>query len=154
MANETESQRQEYGPGKPGYQPAPQGYDSGDITSIRLQRGSCFGTCPVYDVTLSSDGTPTYTAGPFAPRQGDYTGEVGQWEFDNLAAFVIRAGFFSWKDEYRANVTDLPTYQITVTKAVTSKTVLQYGMNEPPDFWVIAEVIDGMSADITWTSSA
>jgi hypothetical protein len=38
------------------------------------------------------------------------------------------------------------------TMSTTSKTVLQYGMNEPPDFWVIAELIDGISADITWTS--
>lgn len=148
-------ERQEYGAGRSGYDPAPLGYDSGDITSITLHRGACFGTCPVYDVTLNSDGTAVYTGGPFAPRQGEHTGEVGQWEFDNLAAFVIRAGFFGWKDEYRLeNVTDLPTYEITVTKAITSKTVIQYGMNEPPDFWVIAEVIDGMSADITWAALA
>jgi len=65
---------------------------------------------------------------------------------------VVRAGFFDWKDEYRLNVTDLPTYEITVTKGGIGKTVLQYGMNEPPDFWVIAEVIDGISHDITWVS--
>ena len=85
------SQSQEYGPGKPGYEPAPVGYEPGEITSIRLHRGVCFGTCPDYDVTLNSDGTATYAGGQFAPRQGDYTGEVSQWEFDNLASFVVRA---------------------------------------------------------------
>lgn len=143
---------QEYGPGAPGYEPAPQNYEPGDIISIKLHRGVCFGTCPDYDLTLNSDGTATYIGGRFVPRQGDYTGEVSQWEFNNLAAFVLRAGFFGWDAEYRlANVTDLPTYTITVAKAGTSKTVLQYGMNEPPDFWVIAEVMDSISNDIAWT---
>jgi hypothetical protein len=147
------TQSQEYGPGKPGYQPAPEDYEPGDITSITLHRGVCFGTCPDYDVTLNSDGTATYAGGRFAPRQGDYTGEFGQWDFDNLAAFVVRAGFFDWKDEYRLeNVTDLPEYSITVAKAGMSKTVVQYGMNEPPDFWVIAEVVDGISHDIAWAA--
>jgi hypothetical protein len=148
MANEPK--RQEYGPGKRGYQPRPQGYDRDDVTSIGLRRGVCFGSCPDYDVVLNSDGTATYRGGSFAPRQGEYTGETSRWEFDNLAAFVLRAGFFDWKDEYRENITDLPTYEITVSRAASTKTVLQYGTNEPPDFWVIAEVIDGMSADITW----
>ena len=144
---------QEYGPGAPGYQPEPQDYEPGEITAVKLHRGVCFGSCPDYDVTLNSDGTATYTGGRFAPRQGDYTGEVNQWEFDNLAAFVVRAGFFDWNDEYRlGNVTDLPSYEITVTRGGSSKTVLQYGMNEPPDFWVIAEVIDGISNEITWTT--
>jgi hypothetical protein len=151
MAYDHDPGKQEYEPGKPGYQPAPQNYEPGDITSITLDRGACFGTCPVYEVTLNSDGSATYSGGPFAPRQGDYTGKGSQWEFDNLAAFVVRAGFFGWDDEYRLpNVTDLPTYKITVTKGGTSKTVLQYGMNEPPDFWVIAEVIDGLADDISW----
>src|SRR6185503_5111354 len=31
-----------------------------EITSVKLERGACFGRCPVYDVTLAADGTAVW----------------------------------------------------------------------------------------------
>ena len=65
--------------------------------------------------------------------------------------FVERAGFFGWDAEHRANVTDLPDYVLTVVRGTETKTVLQNGVDEPADFWVIASLVDGLACDIEWS---
>jgi hypothetical protein len=73
-------------------------------------------------------------------------------DFERLARFVDRAGFFGWQAEHLANVTDLPDYFLTVTRGAESKTVRQNGVDEPADFWVIATLIDGLACAIEWTA--
>jgi hypothetical protein len=121
------------------------------LTSITLRRGPCFGTCPMYEVTLRSDGTATWYGERFVPRLGRYTGEVSVDAYQKLARFIQRAGFFGWQDEYVANVTDTPDYFLTVTTGQRSKTVRQNATDEPPDFWVIATLIDALAATVDWT---
>lgn len=124
------------------------------ITSVHLRRGACFGTCPVYELTLNSDGTAEYLGERFVQRTGPNHGQFNPGDFDKLAGFAIRAGFFEWNDEYRENVTDLPEYRLTVVAGEDTKTVVQYGTDEPPDFWVIAEVVDGIASDVDWMPGA
>lgn len=119
--------------------------------SISLTRGMCFGTCPVYSVTLRADGTATWNGEAFVDRLGEFRGEFWEGEFDRLARFIQRSGFFDWHDEYAEAVTDNPTYTIEVERDGRSKRVLQYATDEPSDFWVIGRLIDSIAAEATWT---
>jgi hypothetical protein len=123
-----------------------------EISSITLRRGPCFGTCPVYEVTLRSDGLATWDGERFVQRVGRYTGEIGLEEYGRLARFVHRAGFFRWEDEYVTNVADLPDYFLTGGVSRAFKTVRQNGTDEPPDFWVIATLVDALAATVHWTA--
>ena len=128
---------------------------AGQIPSVSLERGPCFGSCPVYNVTLRSDGTATWNGERFVDRLGQYEGQVDLNDYDRLTRFVQRAGFFDWQDEYVAgNITDLPNYYLTVVANGETKTVHQYGMDEPPDFWVIATLVDNLAEAIDWSSIA
>jgi hypothetical protein len=120
--------------------------------SITLRRGPCFGTCPEYEVTLRSDGSATWDGERFVQRLGHYRGEVAVDEYDRLARFVQRAGFAQWQDEYVAG-TDTPDYFLTVAMGQQTKTVRQNATEEPPDFWVIATVVDALAATVAWTPS-
>jgi hypothetical protein len=126
-----------------GYQETP--------TSVTLRRGACFGTCPIYEVTLRADGSAAWNGERFVERLGRHTGEVRADEYDRLARFVLRAGFFGWEDEYVADVTDTPDYFLTATTGQRSKTVRQNATDEPPDFWVIATLVDALAASVAWT---
>jgi hypothetical protein len=123
----------------------------GEITSVTLRRGPCFGACPVYEVRLGSDGTATWDGERFVERLGRFRGEVDGNDFAHLAGFVERSGFFHWDSEYVGHVSDLPDYRLTVESAGGTKSVRQNGVDEPADFWVIAALVDGIAAAIDWT---
>jgi hypothetical protein len=123
------------------------------ITSVTLRRGACFGTCPIYEVTLRADGTATWDGERFVDRLGHFEGSVDVNDVARLARFIERADFFAWEDEHLANVTDLPDYFLTVVSSAETKTVRQNGVDEPKDFWVIAAVVDGLACDIDWTAT-
>lgn len=125
-----------------------------EVTSITLRRGACFGTCPIYEVTLNADGTATWDGERFVDRLGQYKGEVDLNDYRRLAGFVQRAGFFSWDPEYVADVTDLPDYILTVAAGGQTKSVRQNGVDEPPDFWVIASLVDHLAEAIDWTATS
>lgn len=123
------------------------------ITTVRLSRGACFGRCPIYAVTLGADGTAIWNGERFVERLGRYQGEVDVNELARLLAFVERAGFFDWDDEYVSGVTDAPDYILTVESDWATKSVRQNASEEPPDFWVIAALVDGLTERIDWQAA-
>jgi hypothetical protein len=126
--------------------------DEASIASVTLRRGPCFGRCPVYEVSLASDGTATWNGERFVDRIGLCRGQVDLNDYDKLTRFVNRAGFFGWEPEYVANVSDLPNYFLTVVTEEQTKTVRQYGVDEPADFWVIATLVDRLAEGVQWTT--
>jgi len=124
------------------------------IISVTLQRGACFGSCPIYEVTLAADGAATWHGERFVDRVGDYQGQADLNDVGRLNRFVSRAGFLGWEPEYVANVTDLPNYFLTVVTEEQTRTVRQYGVDEPADFWVIATLVDHIAESVDWTAAA
>ena len=48
-------------------------------------------------------------------------------------------------------MTDHPGYELEVVRSRVKKTVSQYATDEPPDFWVIAALVDGIAGRLEWT---
>jgi hypothetical protein len=71
-------------------------------------------------------------------------------DFERLASFIERCGFFGWNDRYAAELTDMPEYEITVRRGGSVKSVVQRGVDEPADFWVIASLIDAIAECVDW----
>src|SRR5206468_3818802 len=90
---------------------------SSDISSIKVEHTACFGTCPVYSVTIFRDGRVRYNGIEFVKEKGVRTKTISTGEFQRLAAKVDEIGFFKLKPAYRANITDLPTTVVTVAPA-------------------------------------
>jgi hypothetical protein len=90
----------------------------------------------------------------FTDRIGDYRGKVSLFDFHGLAGFIARCGFFDWNADYSPSIeiTDLPTYALQVWRGRETKTVSQYGTDEPPDFWVLAALVDAVAEKMDWTS--
>ena len=47
-----------------------------DYRSVSLRQGACFGTCPVFTLTLAPDGALTYDGQQYAPFRGLHRGTV------------------------------------------------------------------------------
>lgn len=87
-----------------------------DAGSVSLERGPCFGTCPVYRVTLDRGGRVRFEGRRFVADTGISFGDVPAARVDSLFAELEAAGYFDLADSYSAGdqacqryATDLPT---------------------------------------------
>ena len=85
-----------------------------DIIEIALERTPCFGTCPVYIVTLRRDGRVCYEGQAWVPRIGVFQGRIRERTFDRLAELAISKGFFRLRSSYFRPVTDMASAITTV----------------------------------------
>ncbi|MBL8546784.1 MAG: hypothetical protein JNL81_09975 [Hyphomonadaceae bacterium] len=94
---------------------------------IRLDRGVCFGFCPAYTVTINGEGQVRYEGRSFVNAVGERTATIPRGDVAGLVARFDEIGFERLNDAYRANVTDLPTYRVSITRNGRTKTVVDYG---------------------------
>jgi Domain of unknown function (DUF6438) len=111
------------------------------ITEITLERKGCYGTCPIYKVTLRSDNTFTYIGIKNVTQIGESTGWV---YFDRIAKWMESQGFFNMNDKYAEGWADSEVVVTTAVRDGQRKTVTTYNSGEPPlELWAINAVIDG-----------
>ncbi len=101
-------------------------------TTVTLQRSTCYGTCPSYTVSVTSDGQVSFE-GHVHVQTGKASTRVAPERVANILAAVDQADFRSLKDSYvnqddgcAQTRTDMPGVQITVADARGSKTVNFY----------------------------
>ncbi|MBI3439863.1 MAG: hypothetical protein HY054_14650 [Proteobacteria bacterium] len=99
---------------------------SGPAT-ITMTRTVCFGFCPAYTVTITSDGQVTYVGSSFVNVTGEQHASISPEAVQGLLRGFDAAQFESLNDAYRTNVTDLPTYTIVLERNGRRKTVVDYG---------------------------
>ena len=68
------------------------------ISSVKLERGPCFGSCPVYAIELQRSGTATWHGELYVDRICEFIGEIDAHDFDALCGYIDRAGFYHWSD--------------------------------------------------------
>ena len=84
-------------------------YDPQSVV-IRLERGPCYGSCPVYGVTLYGDGTVRYDGKDHVRVRGSQTAVIAPGAVRSLVEEIERSGFFSMNDAYiQVSITDAPS---------------------------------------------
>ena len=124
-----------------------------DDVRITLTRGVCFGFCPDYTVSITGAGEVTYNGRAFVAVTGEQRAQVSRSEVAALLARFDATGFESLRDEYRANVTDLPTYTLTLERNGRRKSVLDYGggMAGMPDaVHALQDEVDRVAGTSRW----
>jgi hypothetical protein len=115
---------------------------------ITLRRSQCFGTCPDYTLTITGDGTVTFD-GRYYTKAGTATVTIDQEKVIELIREVQKADFFNLSDDYSANVTDIPTYFVSVGLGGKSKQVRDYGAG-PPRLRILENRIDQIVNSAQW----
>lgn len=78
--------------------------------SIKLSRSGCYGTCPSYSVVIHGDGKIEFHGGRYVSIPGDHQARIAPEAAARLLERFRAAGFFEFKANYVASVTDNPTY--------------------------------------------
>ena len=116
---------------------------------IRLDRTMCFGSCPDYSLTITSDGKVTFEGRHHTKVIGTKTTTIDQVKMAELALEVKKADFFDLLDEYSARVTDNPTYTLSIRMGGKSKTVTNYATG-PRRLYLLQDRIDQIVNSDQW----
>jgi len=131
-------------------------------TEIFLQRGPCFGGCPVYSVTIQADGTVIYQGTRFVEQTGEVRSSISQADLQRLVEAFDEARFFKFKDRYneprgftcREFRTDAPSVITSITIDGTSKQVNHYtgciGFSREDKLIALEDLIDEVVNTEQW----
>ena len=125
-----------------------------ETVSIKLSRGGCFGTCPIYKVELRGDGQAIYEGGCFTLVPGRRVYKVSPEAVAKLVERFRAADFWSLEPSYRAQITDSPTYWVTLSIGGQTRTVEDYigkSVGMPPEVAELEAAIDDAAGSPRWT---
>ena len=140
--------------------PAPSNSIPSDFL-VTLERGPCFGTCPVYSLTVSADGRAIFDGIQFVDVQGEQTTTIPTEQVQELVEAILSADFFALQDSYAVSATDLPSITTTVTMQGRTKSVFHYGVGcgtdldiAPPQLCEIEALLETIPASNGWISDS
>jgi hypothetical protein len=126
---------------------------SGEIT---LERTPCFGTCPVYTVTIREDGTVIYNGENHVTVTGEQTSSIQPESAAALFAAFEDAGYFDWDEAYDTQtVTDLPTIITSVTRNGETHQITRYAGDQsaPLALAFLEYMVDELAYTQQWTGA-
>jgi hypothetical protein len=132
--------------------PTPTPDDISDVV-ITLERGPCFGACPVYKLTVYGDGRVVYEGIRFVGVEGTRTASISEEKVRQLVNEFQKIGYFSLDDEYiDTDATDLPSAITSITIAGKAKTVAHYhgDFSAPEELTALEDKIDEIASTEQW----
>jgi hypothetical protein len=120
------------------------------ITEIGLARSPCYGTCPVYSLTLRRDGKAVFVGEHFVDMLGEHNARFDSSDFGTLALAVAQLRFGNLRRHYQVDYTDMPTTMTWLIQSARRRTVEDYGDAGPRRLRQIEGLIDDAAADLTW----
>jgi hypothetical protein len=100
---------------------------------ITLERGACFGTCPIYKVTVSSDGKVTFEGFNYTKTKGKATARIKPKDFQKLVKEFEKIKYFSLDDKYEPGTpncgqaaTDMPYVKSSIQLKGKMKSISHY----------------------------
>ncbi len=120
---------------------------------ISIDRSACFGSCPVYSMTLRGDGYASYIGKMHVDRIGHYRAKVDEQTLQFLAAELKRIDYFAMKDNYDAMVTDVPTITVNCTLNDSTKTIVDR-FGAPTELREFENTLDSVAKTIKWMKVA
>ncbi len=125
--------------------------------SISLKRSGCYGTCPVYTVTLSTTDGIEFFGRSYVAFKGEHTAKADADAVRKLAREFVAADFYSMDAEYIANVTDLPTCVLSISIDGHEKKVEDYAgtwVGMPAVIKDLEEEVDAFAGSQKWVKGS
>jgi hypothetical protein len=133
------------------------------IEKIEFEAGPCFGSCPMYKLTINKDQTATFLAEhynfskgsilepPSQQNEGFFKGKIKKENYNNLIGLLNYIDFTKLKDEYSVGWTDDRTGDLKITYANgRTKTISDYGMVGTYGLKSVYELLEDMRFNQKW----
>ena len=130
---------------------------------VMLERGPCFGRCPVYSVAMNAQGLVRFKGQRNVLQTGEHQQQRAPAEFASLLDEVTRLGVFDLADSYspgdgncRRYATDMPSARLEIQNGAQHVTVKHYlGCSEAPVLLrTLEDLIDQRTGSTRWIKEA
>jgi hypothetical protein len=122
-------------------------------TTISLERTVCFGTCPVYRVSVSGDGHAAYLGILHVDVRGEHHYQVNPRGVARLLESARDKDLWSLRPAYRSSVSDGATYTIVISSGDRMLQIVDYmgeGAGMPAAVTTFEEEIDEVAQTASW----
>src|SRR3989344_3218798 len=121
--------------------------------SVTLERQGCYGTCPIYKVTVKADGSVTYTGERFVGTTGEQTSVIGLDKVKQLVEKINAINYFLLNPEYTRGATfDAGSAVTKVTMNGQTKEILHAfeDTSAPVELTELEDFIDEITNSEQW----
>lgn len=120
-----------------------------DLTKVAsMEKGPCYGTCPVFTLTIYEKGVAAYEGKRFTDRKGLYVKKLEQDVFNDLVNAFEKADLWKYKNVYRGNIPDFQTVTISYWKGDDMKSVTGKD-GRPEAILELEDLMDAIAQDTT-----
>ncbi len=79
---------------------------------FEMHRGGCYGTCPIYNLSLYNSGLVKYRGIRFTKNEGLYEWRITKEDFETIEALVVEK--FNTSATHNLGIQDLPQTTLTI----------------------------------------
>ena len=121
-----------------------------DTLFVNIERGACFGRCPIYKINVYQSGLVEYEAIKWNEEQGLFKGQLSEEKMKAIADRAKAIDYFSMEDEYdSSSVTDLPATYSEVNAYGNKKRIKNRYMG-PKELGDFEKFIELQFEDMIW----
>jgi hypothetical protein len=130
---------------------APASKEKFENSKIVMKKTECYGTCPVYQITISGTGKALYEGKRHVKKIGKFEKQLSSQETKRLFQAYVASNFTDFREEYDdKELMDLPTTYLTFVHRGFSKTIKDY-VNAPPELKKLEKMVEEVADSEGWT---
>jgi len=122
---------------------------SKDSVLITYSKTSCRGKCPVYSMTIYTNGKILFVGKENVKNIGKYEKQLSTSELDTLIQAFDKSEFFKFKDKYTSRATDLPTIYVSFSYKGQYKKIKDY-FGAPEKLKQLEKLLDNIVVADNW----
>lgn len=94
------------------------------VNEISLSRTGCFGTCPIYELTIQANGNVSYFGKAYIENVGEYEGQIDSKRTADLFEKINTYKWESYPEKYPIDNVDFPQFKLSYSSKDISKTII------------------------------
>jgi hypothetical protein len=118
-----------------------------DIENVSVYKSNCMIECPSYTITLNKDGTVLYEGNSKTNKPGKWIAQSDKRAFESIISILYKYDFFSMKESYYIDVSDLGGISVTVKTSSETKVV---GTNYYRPLQAITYIVEKITDQLDW----
>ena len=120
-----------------------------DASVITMSKTPCFGTCPVYEITIDGKGNVSYDGKQNVKLEGKHEMNFPPDPVNEVFKAFAEGNFWDYEDEYTDNIADLHTTYIAFTHDGQSKRITDY-YGSPKSLKELEKKVENLLETLVW----
>ena len=119
--------------------------------NLKMDKGACFGSCPVYSLEIDHQGNAIYDGKRFTEKVGMHKYKLSKDQFKQVTDQLTLMNFFALQDNFKSDVADLPTVTIAHTHKGLSKSITGKD-TRPKRVLELQKILENLTQTGEWVS--